>query len=238
MNNLMLMLAESESLAVPTTTNAPDQNIPATFLGRLPIDEMWQFVSKISWLEAVVFVAFGIIYLIYGWRVFKALVVINFAVLGMYSGIFLGAKLGSAIWGGIIGTAFLGASSLPFMKYSISVMGALAGTILCGAFWRIIGLPDALIWCGALTGLIAGGLLVFSSFKISIMLFTSLQGSMFIVIGVLALLSGYPNLSEHLTYAIYSYVFFLPTLVVVPTISGMIFQQRLLKQEADWAMPE
>jgi len=114
----------------------------------------------------------------------------------------------------------------------------MAGAILGGAFWRIIGLPEGLIWCGALTGLIAGGLLVFSSYKTSIMLFTSLQGSALVVVGILALLSDYPDLSEHLSNVIFAHMFLLPTLLVVPTVSGIFFQQKLLKRENDWAMPE
>ena len=70
------------------------------------------------------------------------------------------------------------------------------------------------------------------------MLFTSLQGSALIVVGMLALLSDYPDLDRHLTDAVYAHVFLLPALLVVPTVSGIFFQARLLKQEANWAMPE
>jgi len=237
MNQILMMLAQSNS-AVEGTGAGAEQSIPPAFLGRLPIENIWQFVLKLSYLEALVFVAFGVIYLFYGWRVFKALVIINFAGIGMYSGILLGGKLGSSLWGGIVGAFFLGIICWPFMKYSVSVLGAMAGAVLGGAFWRIIGLPEGLIWCGALTGLIAGGLLVFSSYKTSIMLFTSLQGSALVVVGILALLSDYPDLSERLSNVIFAHMFLLPTLLVVPTVSGIFFQQKLLKRENDWAMPE
>ena len=69
------------------------------------------------------------------------------------------------------------------------------------------------------------------------MLFSSLQGSMFMVIGILALLSSYPNLGNRLTEAVYQYVALLPSLVIIPTIGGIFFQQRLLKQNSNWAMP-
>lgn len=233
----LLMLAQTTAPANGETI-APEQSIPSTFLGRLPIDNIWQFVLGLSYLEAAVFIAFGIIYLIYGWRVFRALVTINFAGVGIYLGIFLGGKLGSALWGGILGAFLLGTVCWPFMKYSVSILGGFAGAILGGALWRIIGLPEPLIWCGALAGLIAGGLLVFSSYKTSIMLFTSLQGSSFVVIGTLALLSDYPNLGQHITDAVYAHMFLLPTLLIVPTVGGIIFQQRLLKHENEWDMPE
>jgi len=236
MNQFMYMLAQ----AGPSGSQAGAENndIPQTFMGRFPLDDIWQFIANVSWLEAVVFVAFGAIYLAYGWRIFKALVVINYAGIGLYAGIYLGGQLGSGLWGGIIGALALGVISYPFKKYAVSLLGAMAGGVLGAALWRIMTLPDPLIWAGALAGLVAGGLLAFSSFKTSIMLFTSLQGSTLIVVGMLALLSDYPNLGQHLTDAVYAHVFLLPALLVVPTISGIFFQTRLLKQEANWAMPE
>ncbi|MBN1844712.1 MAG: hypothetical protein JW810_03445 [Sedimentisphaerales bacterium] len=236
MNALTDLLAQAASLAAEQTE--AQEEVPSSFLSRVPIDDIWQFIADISWLEAVVFVAFGVIYLAYGWRVFKALVVINFAVLGMYLGIYLGGKLGSGLWGGIIGVCALGTLSYPFMRFGIAILGGMAGAVLGASFWRIIALPDPLIWAGALAGLVAGGLLAFSSYKTSIMLFTSLQGSMFVVIGMLALLNDYPNLGERLSVALNGHVFLLPALLVIPTFTGIFFQARLLKQESDWAMPE
>ena len=233
MNLLLQILAQTGQSA-----SGQEQEIPQTFLGHLPIDNIWQFVLDISWLHAVGLMAFGIIYLVYGWRIFKALVVINCVILGMAVGIHVGGRLGSSLWGGIIGAILTGMISWPFMKYSVAVLGGLAGAMLGGAVWRIVGLPEPLIWCGALLGLITCGFLAFSSFKIAIMLFTSLQGSTFVVIGILALLSDYPNLGESLTNVVYNQIFFLPVLLIVPTISGVLFQRWLLRNDADWAMPE
>ena len=99
-------------------------------------------------------------------------------------------------------------------------------------------LPDQLIWCGALSGLIAGGFLAFSSFRISIMLFSSLQGAVALAVGLLALLNDYPNLGAHVARAVYSNAFFLPMLLLVPTAIGLYFQQKLLRAEPDWSPPE
>ncbi len=40
---------------------------------------------------------------------------------------------------------------------SVALLGALAGGVLGAALWRIMTLPDPLIWAGALAGLVAGG---------------------------------------------------------------------------------
>jgi len=241
MNLLMQVLAaqgEMSAAPVPSETVSSAQSIPPEFFGRLPIEDIWQFIANVSWIQAVVFVTFGLIYLSYGWRMFKMLAVINSSMLGMFAGIYLGTKLGSALWGGIFGAFLSAIFSWRLLKYSVSVLGALAGTVLGAALWRIAALPEPLTWCGALAGLIAGGFLAFSSFKISVMLFTSLQGSVFLMIGILALLSDYPDLGARLTNVVYSKVFLLPMLLIVPTVIGIFFQQQLLKRENDWAMPK
>jgi len=208
------------------------------FFGNMPIDALWDFIVKTSWIQAIFAVAFGIIYLIYGWRVFKALVVINFVLMGIIIGRYLGDKIGSGVWGAIMGATILGAISWPFMKYAVSGLGAIAGAVLGAALWRTFGLPVHLTWCGTMVGLIAGGFLAFSSFKMSIIFFTSLQGSAFMVIGVLALLNDYPNFSMRLSDAMMNKVYLLPLILVCPTFAGILFQQYLLRHEEDWAMPE
>jgi len=242
--NLLVLLAQQAQQVQKAAENAPpapvppDQTIPPSFFGRVPMDDIWRFIGSLSWLQAVVFVAFGVIYLVYGWRIYKALVVINLAGAGLAAGLYLGGRLGSGLWGGLIGALALGVSSWPLMRYAISVLGALAGALFGAAVWRVALLPEPLIWAGGLAGFIAGGLLAFSSARLSIMLFTCMQGSAFVAVGVLSLLHDYPQLTQQVTNAVYAHVFLLPILLVVPTLSGMYMQRHLLKQENDWDMPE
>ncbi len=49
----------------------------------VPIDIFWEQITSLSLLEALTFISFGVVCLFYGWRIFKVLVVINFALLGM-----------------------------------------------------------------------------------------------------------------------------------------------------------
>jgi hypothetical protein len=85
---------------------------------------------------------------------------------------------------------------------------------------------------------VAGGFMAFSSFKFSIMLFTSLQGSVFLAIGLLALLNDYPRLSSHLAVIVYSHGYFLSLAVVIPTVFSILLQRKLLSKQPNWAMPE
>ena len=241
--NLASILAQAQAPATPPPDvshiqppPAPE-SIPPAFIGRFPLQEIWKFILDMRWPEAVVLIAFGMIYLIYGWRIFKALVVINFAIFGLAGGILIGKQLGSTLWAGLLGTALFGTISLPFLKYSVSVLGAGAGGVLGALLWRTAGLPEGLIWCGGMGGLIAGGFMAFSSFKVSIMLFSSLQGAMLVIVGVLSLFSALPQLTVQLTQAVYNHVALLPCLIMIPTMAGIYFQQRLIKMEAKWAIP-
>ncbi len=232
----MIILAQA---AQNYAESNPDAGQSTGLFGSLPISTIWEYIVRISWLQAFFAVAFGAIYFIYGWRVFKMLVVINFTLIGIFVGKYLGTILeGSGLWGGIMGALILGAVSWPFMKYSVSALGGMAGAVIGAALWRSFGLPDHYLPAGALTGLVAGGLLAFSSFKMSIMLFTSLQGSAFLVIGILALLHDYPSFSMAISDAVLSREYLLPLMVVFPTLGGVVFQQYLLRHEEDWAMPD
>ena len=238
MNNVWLILAQSNSSDIPSAAGPTLPAPIADLLVRLQTNNLLQMVTSIGWLEAAVCIAFGALYLSYGWRIFKALVAINFAGVGMFAGLYLGRQMDSPLWGGVAGTCIAALFSFPFMKYCVSILGGVAGTILCASLWRLINLPEEYLWCGALVGLIAGGLLVFSSFKISVLFFTSLQGSMFVVIGALALITNYPEFGLRFTDLANQRVFILPLLLVLPTFMGMAFQQRLLKRESNWAMPD
>ena len=228
----------TQLLAQGAAVQPPPQTMLPSLFGRFQFDSFWQFIVNISWLQAVFAVAFGIIYLVYGWRVFKVLVVINLAIIGLFLGKYVGALLGSPLWGAIVGTFILGVFSWSFMKYAVAVLGGIAGAILGAALWRTGGLPDHLLDDGALVGLIAGGFLAFSSFRMSIMFFTSLQGSAFVVIGALALLNDYPDLGFRVTSAVQNSAYILPLLVLIPTFGGILFQKYLLSNEESWAMPE
>ena len=82
----------------------------------VPIDYMWEQIATLSWLQAVIAISFGAVYLLYGWRVFKALTVISFALLGLYGGMWIGAQFDKVLLGSIIGLVLLSVLSIPLMR--------------------------------------------------------------------------------------------------------------------------
>ena len=163
----------------------------------VPIDMFWQYITSLNILEALTFISFGAVCLLYGWRVFKILVVISFALLGLFFGVTISDKINGdnhRLVGGLIGLGLMGAVSVPLMRWAVSILGAIAGGILTSGIWYACGLTEKYIWAGALVGIIAGGMISFIIFKIAVMLFSSLGGGTLIVVGILALLYLYQDL--------------------------------------------
>ena len=166
----------------------------------------------------------GGVYLLYGWQIYKHLITLNAAICGGYIGALIGAGQGSAAIGGAIGAIVWAAASIPLMKWTVAVMGGVCGA-LCGAsIWRMCGQPPALAWAGALTGLVGFGMFSFILFRGSIMMYTSLQGAMMIILGILGLAFRL-EVSPGLAKTMLSQPVMLPAAVFIPAVLGLIFQQ-------------
>ena len=223
--NFMSILAQAE------TTVIEDVQV-------VPLDAIWAQITALTWLQAVIAVSFGIVYLLYGWRIFRILVIICFGLFGMYLGIKFGAKTGSEVWGGIMGMAIFAGASVPLMKWCVSILGAVAGGLLTGGLWYACNLPQVYLWAGAAVGAVAGGMMSFIVLKSAVMLFTSLGGSLITVVGMLQLLNLYEATKEVPTQwihnCVYDYNWFLPVVLIVPTIIGMFAQNRFIKRAHKW----
>ncbi len=203
----------------------------------VPIESFWAYITSLNIVEAITFMSFGIVCLFYGWRVFKILVVISFALLGLFLGIAITDKivgLNSQLWGGLIGMGLLAVLSVPLIRWSVCILGAVAGGILSSGIWYACGLTERYILAGALIGMVAGGMISFIVFKIAVVLFSSLGGSALIVVGFLALLYIYPQTSERVEELVFTKKWFLPTALMVPTIAGIILQNKFIKGSKDW----
>ncbi len=204
----------------------------------IPIDLIWQQIVALSWLEAVLAISFGVVYMLYGWRIFKILVVICFGLIGLFAGIKIGQQFNSQILGAVVGLFLLAAISVPLMRWAVSLLGAVAGGILTAGLWYAFELPGQYILAGAAIGLIAGAMISFIVFKIAVMLFTSFGGGMLTVIGLVALLYQYESMQQPPTGQVKDLFlnqnWFLPVLLLIPTFIGIIIQNKLIKSSHEW----
>ena len=193
------------------------------------LDFIWQQITILTWLQAVIGISFGIIVLMYGWRIYKALTVIGFGILGLYLGLWIGNQFQKPLPGAIVGCALLVILAIPLMRWAVAVLGAVAGGILAAGIWHSCNLPQEFVWAGGLVGFVAGGMISFVVFKLAVMLFTSLSGTSLIVIGAFALIYRYETFASdppttHLNQLYYGNPWFLPLLLTAGTLLGIILQ--------------
>ncbi len=203
------------------------------------LDFVWQQATALNWLQAVIGISFGVVILMYGWRIYKLLTVIGFGLLGLFAGLWIGAQFENALPGAIIGCVLLVALAIPLIRWAVAVLGAVAGGILAAGIWHSCSLPQQFVWAGALTGIVAGFLLSFVIFKLSVMLFTSLSATLLVVIGVFALIYRYETdyiypETTRLNELYYGNHWFLPLLLIAGTLLGIILQLRFLKGSKEW----
>lgn len=197
----------------------------------MPMDLIWQQVTSLEKIEAFTFMSFGVVCLFYGWRIFRILVAISFALIGLFVGIYTNNVLigGNGIWLGIICMVLFAVVSIPMMRWCVCLLGAAAGGVVTGGAWLALSLPQQYIWAGALVGVVAGGMISFIVFKIAVMLFTSLAGSGLVTVGFLAIMYRYLGAAEKVEELVLVNTWFLPTMLAVPAALGIILQNKFIK---------
>ena len=174
---------------------------------------------------AAVLILLGVVYLLYGYNLFKILVVLNAALLGASLGLMMGDRSGAKWPLAVVGAVLLGAISWPAMKYAVALMGGMFGALVGTTMWRIMDLEPGYAWSGAAIGVVAGGLLCFILFRGCVMMYTSLQGSVMLIFGTLGLLLKYQDVAPRIGSYLLHHNFLLPMCIFVPTVIGMMYQQ-------------
>jgi len=211
-----------------------DQLMSLTSQGTMPTrQEYVDLLTDVVFFEAILLVALGLIYLLAGWKTFKALVVVNMVVIGAILGSMLGSQSAGQnmqIVGGLLGGLMLGIVAVPMMKPAVALMGGLAGSFMGYGLWVYVaslnGNPDPVqhAWVGALVGLITLGMLAFLLFQETVVVVTALQGALLAVTGALALAMRVGSARESLSRNLVDNTHLLPILILVPTLIGIVFQ--------------
>jgi len=205
----------------------------------VPIDTFWRHVTSLGQLEAFMFVSFGVVWLFYGWRVFKVLVVISFALLGLVLGMEITGRvqgISNQFVGGVVGMLALAILSVPLMRWAVGLLGAFAGAIFTAGIWYAIGLDERYILAGALIGMVGGGMISFIVFRIAVILFTSTGGGALVLTGGLALLYRYGSMQMQIERVVLHERWVLPVALMVPLLVGLIAQHKFVKGSKEWEL--
>jgi hypothetical protein len=196
------------------------------FPSHLPVQgDLLSYAQNMGALTAAVLVMAGMIYLGFGIYAYRSLVTINAAVLGAYIGGLIGGKAGNAVAGAMVGGFAAAAITWPTMKYAVAIMGGVLGLAAGVAVWRSVGLDPKYAWSGGMTGMVFFGMLSFLLFRGSIMMFTSLQGSVMLIFGLLGLIYKYQEIAPRVNENLSLRPFLLPMAILVPATIGLIYQQ-------------
>jgi hypothetical protein len=227
-------------LAASDTTRSTGSG---TLLTRLDVPTQGVFLQDLhamNWLPAALLLVLGLVYLSQGWKAVKVLIVLNAAAIGALLGWIIGQGIqgdDAPLYTAVAGAILLGAMSFPTMKYSLAVMGGLAGSIVGFVTWRYLselaGRPDIAqhAWAGALIGLTLLGLLAFVLFRFSVIVITAGQGAVMAVSGALALLLKHHGLQPRVESTLLSNALLLPLLIVLPAAIGFIIQESQLAKK-------
>ena len=198
-------------------------------------DVLVQQLKALSVVWAVVFVIVGVLCLFNGYKFYRTTTIALALAMGLFAGYWLGEKIQAPfIVGGCLGL-LLAVTAFPLMKYAVAVFGGLAGAFVGANLWAGFAhalnkgaqmqIPVDAYWVGALIGLITCGMLAFILFKLSIVLFTSVSGSLIAVLGILALLLSIESWSERVSEGLTANQLVIPLLVFVPAVIGLIMQE-------------
>lgn len=196
-------------------------------------------IELLTWCEqmesgsALLLVLMGVVYLLFGYCMFKFLVLINAALIGAYFGGLVGQQFNAELPAALIGGFFLAALSWPLMKYALAFMGGILGGAIGASLWRTWGLDPSFAWSGAAIGVIFFSLLTFILFRGSVMMYTSLQGSVMLVFGLLGIIFKYNVVAPAVQGHIALQPFLLPACIFIPALLGLIYQQTQYPAKAE-----
>jgi hypothetical protein len=204
-----------------------------------PAEFIEQHLAALSLVQAAILLAAGLIFLIYGWQAFRLMIIANGAFLGGLAGAYLaGTYVGKdmALFGLLAGGLLLAVLVVPLIRYVVALAGGLAGSYAGYHAWpnlvRAIGHPDLAphLAVGALIGLVVVGLLCFLTFRLIVMVITSVEGAMLAVSGGLALCLHHAPIAQRLRPALTDNRFLLPMLFTIPSVIGVALQYHALRQ--------
>ena len=221
---MFLSQATTTTQAAVSTTGHPAGwvNFPTQWPGQL---DLLVWFHEMGSAVALLLVLLGLVYLLFGFYLFKPLVLLNAAFVGAMVGVLISGKTGGPLPSGILGGFIAAAVTYPMMKWAVALMGGLFGALLGLTLWRTFGLETGFAWTGGCMGLIACGLLCFIVFRGSVMAYTSLQGSVMLVFGILSLAYKYQGFAPKLAKGLEVKPFVLPMCIFIATILGLIYQQ-------------
>jgi len=186
--------------------------------------DLLTWIQKMDPGTAALFIVLGLVLLLFGFQMHRALISLTATMLGAYLGYGLGDRAGLPLAGMVVVAIMFGAAAWVWTNLVAALVAAICGALLGSAVWQMADLNPQYAWSGALTGAVTLGLLSFILFRISVILFTSLQGAIMLVIGGMGMAWYYDAARDFLQHRMNAWPVILPATVLVLTLIGFTFQ--------------
>ncbi|MCD4823001.1 MAG: hypothetical protein K8S55_00195 [Phycisphaerae bacterium] len=162
-----------------------------------PLEEILRYLATIHPVYAGALVVIGFVYLIYGLRFTKPLMILNAAVAGAVAGgvgtIYF--QYAQHWWiGMLVGAVVVGVLAWPLMTLFVSLAGGAAGAAVGYAvFSNVVVAMErtdlmAYSWAGAVGGAVLLAIAGFLLFRAAVVILTVVQGAAMMMVGVFSLL--------------------------------------------------
>ena len=184
-------------------------------------------IDQLDWRVALAMVPLGIVSLMFGFRIFKAMVIIYSAVAAAVAGWWLVSvyfERPDLAWVGIlVGGLAMALVAWPLVEFFVGFWGAMAGGLIGQTVTQAID-NQALMLIGAALGVVLGAILAVAFFRFMIILMTSTVGAYLLCFGVAALFYQIEQVRPDLQGAIRSTPWLLPAALAAVALAGLIYQ--------------
>ncbi len=196
-----------------------------------PFNDLVTQCQQMDSLIGVVLLAFGLVFMLMGVRIFRALVSLSYAALGLFIGLQLPVSYNMQwVCGGVAAVVLALASSF-IMKVAVGLLaGGWAGFLVLGLGLRF-GLNQMICQVAGGLVLILVASLALSFYHQIIAFVTSLEGSFLCLGGLVALLSKVPLVWQDLRSILVDNAIFGPFFVAAGTVIGFYFQSAETRQK-------
>jgi hypothetical protein len=185
----------------------------------------WEALRQLHPVAAGILLVIGVAFLLYGFRIYKLLVIIAYAAVG----IFLGALVAAALhFNPLIGMAggaiILGLLAWPLYLVGWGLIGGAVLAALAAAVTQHFTPSPVYQGIAAAVAGILGIVLTILLMRTLIIIITSIVGAVALVEGALRLVLLVPSLGDPVMATLQAHVWLQAAVVVVPAVVGMILQ--------------
>lgn len=185
------------------------------------------FLNHAEPLVGLPLLAFGAALVLSGWRLWRAIVVLNFMLVGLGAGYAVCHLSGTpADWRWMAGLAgLLGVAALVFTRFAAPLLGGVAGGIVGHLVLNGLGLYGPVLWLITAIAFAAAAGWSYSYRQQVQAVLTSMEGGVLFASGMAVMLPEVPILYKFFASMTATSPFMIGFYILVPTVVGVMLQQ-------------